>query len=309
MRLTILFLICSGVLMPILHKNLLSSCIIAQKKPDVFDWQGHRGARGLMPENTIPAFLKALDLGVQTLELDLAVSADNQLILSHEPWLNHDICLKADGSAVKKEEAESLNLHKMTAEDIKKCDCGSRGNPRFSGQIKMFAYKPTLSEMVGAVKKYCEEKKRPLPYFNMEIKSQPEWDEKYTPSVSTFAQLVVDDIKRLQIKEYTCIQSFDPRALEAVKKIDTSVTTAFLVENLKGLKYNLGLLTFKPEIYSPYYKLVYKKTVLSCHKAGMRIIPWTINDPKDMRRMMQLGVDGIITDYPDRILQRVQSKK
>ena len=86
---------------------------------NTFDWQGHRGARGLMPENTIPAFLKALDLGVTTLELDLAVSADNQLIISHEPWLNHEICSKADGSPVKKEEAESLAIRKMTADELK----------------------------------------------------------------------------------------------------------------------------------------------------------------------------------------------
>ncbi len=270
---------------------------------NTFDWQGHRGARGLMPENTIPAFLKALDLGVTTLELDLAVSADNQLIISHEPWLNHEICSKADGSPVKKEEAESLAIRKMTADELKKCDCGSRGNPRFPEQQKQFAYKPTLSEMVTAVKQYCTEKGRALPYFNVEIKSQPAWDGKYTPSVSDFAKIVLDEVNRLGIKEKTCVQSFDPRALEAVKQLDKSITTAFLIENVKNLEKNLKLLTFKPEIYSPYFKLISKKTVKNCHKLGIRIIPWTVNEPKDIQKIKDLGVDGLITDYPNRIIK------
>ena len=277
--------------------------LAAQKPKSDFDWQGHRGSRGLMPENTIPAFIKALELGVKTLELDLAVSADNQLVISHEPWLNHDICSKADGSPVTKEEAESLTIIKMSAAELKKCDCGSRGNPRFLEQQKMAAYKPTLSEMVEAVKQYCAENKRSLPYFNIEIKSQPDWDGKYTPSVPAFAKLVINELNLLKIKELSSVQSFDPRALEAVKKLDKAVTTVFLVENMKGLKANLKLLTFKPDAYSPYYKLVSQKTVKSCHKMGIKIIPWTVNEGSDMQKMIGLGVDGIITDYPNRIVK------
>ena len=180
--------------------------------------KGHRGCRGLLPENSIPAFLKALDLGVTTLEMDLAVSSDNQLIISHDPWFNHDISTKPDGSPVTKAEEESLAIFKMTAAEVQKYDCGSRGNPKFPEQQKMAVHKPTISEMVAAVKQYCADKKRDLPFFNIEIKSQPKWDNQYTPSVSDFAALTVAEIKRLGIKEKTCIQSFDPRALEAVKK-------------------------------------------------------------------------------------------
>ena len=296
MRLNIIFIALTYFIAP-------PQYLSAQKPKSDFDWQGHRGSRGLMPENTIPAFLKALDLGVKTLELDLAVSADNQLVISHEPWLNHDICSKADGSPVTKEEAESLAIIKMTVAELKKCDCGSRGNPRFPEQQKMAAYKPTLSEMVEAVKQYCVENKRPLPYFNIEIKSQPAWDGKYTPSVSAFAQLVVDELNRLKIKELSSVQSFDPRALEAVKKLDKAVKTVFLVENINGLKANLKLLTFKPDVYSPYFKLVSQKMVRSCHNMGIKIIPWTVNEVSDMQKMIRLGVDGIITDYPNRIVK------
>jgi glycerophosphoryl diester phosphodiesterase len=266
-----------------------------------FDWQGHRGARGLMPENTIPAFLKAVDLGMKTLELDLAVSADNQLIISHEPWLNHDICSKADGTPVSKEEAESLKIKNMTAEELRQCDCGSRGNPRFPEQKKLSAYKPTLAEMVNVVKLYCAEKKLPLPYFNIEIKSRPDWDNVFTPPLPDFAKLVVDEITRLEIKTVSTIQSFDPRALEAVKKLDANIKLVYLVENLKGLKANLALLTFKPDVYSPYFKLMKKKTVKKCHAKGIKIVPWTVNETKDMAKLVKMGVDGIITDYPNRV--------
>jgi glycerophosphoryl diester phosphodiesterase len=269
-----------------------------------FDWQGHRGCRGLLPENSIPAFLKALDLGVTTLEMDLAVSADSQLILSHEPWLNGDICTKSDGSAIKKDESDELLLIKMTAEEIKKCDCGSKGNPRFKEQQPMKTYKPTLEEVVNEVKKYCAEKNRPLPFFNIEIKSQPDYDMKKTPSVFAFSKRVVEDIKKLGIKEKTFIQSFDIRALENVKKLDPSVKLVFLVENELGVKKNLKKLTFKPDVYSPFFKLLTPKEVKCCHKKRIKVIPWTVNEPSDLQSVINLGVDGIITDYPNRIIQK-----
>lgn len=266
-----------------------------------FDWQGHRGARGLMPENTIPAFLKGLELGVKTLELDIAISADNQLIISHEPWLNSDICFKADGTPVSKAEAESFKIRTMTADSLKKCDCGSRGNLNFPEQQKIVAHKPTLAEMVDAVKQYCRDKNRPLPYFNIEIKSQPNWDGIFTPSVPDFAKLVVDEIKRLEIKEVSTIQSFDPRALEAVKKLDATITTVFLASNAFPLKAYLSLLSFKPDVFSPAYLLVTKKMVKQCRDKGIKIVPWTVNDTAAMLKLMKLGVNGIITDYPNRI--------
>jgi glycerophosphoryl diester phosphodiesterase len=268
-----------------------------------FDWQGHRGCRGILPENAIPAFLKALDLGVTTLEMDLAVSADSQLIVSHEPWLNADICTKSDGSVIKKGESEQFLLIRMTAEEIKKCDCGSLGNPRFKEQKPMKTYKPTLEEVVDAVKKYCVEKNRALPFFNIEIKSQPDYDMKKTPSVLAFSKRVVTTITSLGIKDKTYIQSFDPRALECVKVLDPTVKLVFLVENQLGLEKNLILLTFKPDVYSPFFKLLDKKAVERCHREGIKVIPWTVNETADMQAVIDLGVDGIITDYPNRVFE------
>lgn len=270
-----------------------------------FDWQGHRGCRGLLPENSIPAFLKALELGVTTLELDLAVSRDSQLIVSHEPWMNDDICLKADGSAIQKGEGEKLLIWQMTAEDVQKCDCGSRGNPRFTEQKAMRTVKPTLRQVVEAVHKQADFLRKPMPLFNIEIKSQPDFDNKRTPSVSAFAKLVFDEIEALKIADRSCIQSFDPRSLEAIHKLNAKQTTALLVENDNGFSKNLKRLTFKPTIYSPYFLLISKATVDSSHAENIKIIPWTVNDTAAMRQLINIGVDGIITDYPDRVLRRL----
>lgn len=269
-----------------------------------FDWQGHRGCRGLLPENSIPAFLKALELGVTTLELDLAVSRDSQLIVSHEPWLNHDICLKADGSAIEKDEVESLLIWQMSAADVQKCDCGSRGNPRFKDQKPMRTVKPTLRQVVEAVRKQADFLRKPIPSFNIEIKSQPDFDEKRTPSVSAFARLVFEELNALKITQQTCIQSFDPRALEAIHQLNPKQTTALLVENINGLSKNLKRLTFSPTIYSPYFQFISKKTVDSCHARNIKIIPWTVNEVSDMKAIAKMGVDGIITDYPDRLFRQ-----
>ena len=123
--------------------------------------------------------------------------------------------------------------------------------------------------MVAAVKLFCAKYNRALPHFNIEIKSRPDWDNVFTPSVSDFAKLVVDEISNLNIKDISTIQSFDPRALEAVKTLDKTIKLVYLVENLKGLKTNLALLTFKPDVYSPYFKFLTKETVKKCHKMAV----------------------------------------
>lgn len=271
-------------------------------KDIVFDWQGHRGARGLAPENTIPAFLRALEFPeIVTLELDLAVSADEQLVVSHEPWLSAAICAHPDGSAVLPEEEQSLLIFKRTYLEIQEYDCGVRGNPRFPEQEAQSAHKPTLDVVVKAVEEFCESIGREIPFFNIEIKSQPEWDGVKTPFPERFAQLVADKIRELEIEDRTCVQSFDPRALRAMRATAPQVTLALLVENLKGLEANIASLGFVPPIYSPYYKLVRSATVRNAHQMNMKIIPWTVNETAQMKRLKAMGVDGIITDYPNRI--------
>ncbi len=269
-----------------------------------FDWQGHRGCRGLLPENTIPAFLKALEFPqVTTLELDLAVSKDGKLIVSHEPWMSEGICSNPDGTPVPKAAAMDLKIIGMTYEEIKRYDCGSRGNARFPQQQPMPTHKPSLEDVVLAVRQYCEAEKRPMPRFNIEIKSHPQMDGTFTPQVDVFAKLVVAELARLKISELSCVQSFDGRALQAVKKLAPDLTLALLVENKDGFEQNLQLLGFQPNIYSGYYKLLRKRDMKAMHKQGIKVIPWTVNDQKSMKKLRRWKVDGIITDYPNLIAE------
>lgn len=271
------------------------------------DWQGHRGARGLLPENTIPAFLKALEYEVTTLEMDLAVSKDEVLIVSHEPWMSEHICSHPQGKPVEKAEAKNLLIYEMTYEQIRQYDCGSRGNRRFPGQIPMKAYKPSLNELVKTVEAHCEKTERKRPYYNIELKSRPAWDNKLTPAPESFVALVLAAVQELGIKQRSTLQSFDERVIREIHRQDPSVTVALLIENMKSPQVNLASLGFKPHIYSPYFKLVKPATVRYLHGQGIKVIPWTVNEVQDMKKMIALGVDGIITDYPDRIGEALAS--
>ena len=264
------------------------------------DWQGHRGARGLVAENTIPAFLKALEYPIQTLELDVVVTKDSLVLVSHEPWMSAEICKQPNGYAIYPAEQENFKILEMDYETIKTFNCGLK-HSRFPEQEPIEVHKPLLSEMIDAVETYCKEKGRDLPNYNIEIKSQPEWDNHFTPEPIVFATLVLDVIKEKGIANRTCIQSFDVRSIEAVHKLDPNITQAYLVETPGNVEQKLSLLSFQPEIYSPYYPLLNKNILDTLHQKGMKVIPWTVNETTEMEKLVKMGVDGIITDYPNRI--------
>lgn len=267
-----------------------------------FDWQGHRGARGLLPENTIPAFLKALDFpAIKTLELDVVVTKDSQIVISHEPWMSSGICSHPDGTPVTEEEEEQLLIYQMTYEEVKSYDCGSRGNDRFPDQQAMKTYKPLLTEMVEAVEAKVKEENLTPPQYNIEIKIEEGYDDVKTPNPKNFAYLVLKEINRLGIAERVCVQSFDVRPLQILHQFAPEITTALLIANEDGVESNLQKLGYVPEVYSPYYKLITANTVQVVHDKGMRLIPWTVNEASTMDSLISLGVDGIITDYPNRI--------
>ena len=272
------------------------------EKTATFDWQGHRGARGLLPENTVPAFLKALEYPqVKTLELDLAVSRDSLLVVSHEPWMSHHICSHPDGRPVTKEEEEDLLFFQMSYDSIRQYDCGSRGNERFPHQKAMPAHKPLLSEVVEAVGHYCAEKGREKPRYNIEIKFEPAYVGIKAPDAETFARLVLEEVTRLCIRERSCVQSFDVAPLQHLHRMDPQLFTALLIDNPNGVAANLEELGYIPNAYSPYYKLITANVADTVHEKGMTIIPWTVNDTTAMKALIALGVDGIITDYPNLI--------
>lgn len=268
-----------------------------------FDIEGHRGCRGLYPENTIVAFIEALNLRVNTLEMDVVVSKDNQLVVSHDPFVSDQICNTPSGQPVTAANQSTYRLYNLNYNEIRKFDCGSRGNAKFPDQKSIPAYKPLLSEVIDTVEKYIAEHHLPPVQYNIETKSTPDGDFVNHPAPDVFAKLLYNMIMQKGILSRTIVQSFDPRTLQAVKQIDNTVNTALLVFNADGLEKNLKRLNFKPTIYSPNYLLVNKKMIIQCHKLHIRIIPWTVNDIDKMQKLKKAGVDGLITDYPDRAIK------
>ena len=258
-----------------------------------FDWQGHRGARGLFPENSIPGFIGALSFPIHTLELDVVVSADLDIIVSHEPWFSTEICQCEDG--------DRTPIFKMKTVDIQRIDCGSKGNMRFPQQQRQPSCKPTLEEVVKAVFQYCDSVRIPYPQFNIELKSRPDWDAVFTPEPRQFVELVLASLMKNNILELTTLQSFDPRVINETHRTNNVVKTAFLVEFERNVQKALSLLNERPTIYSPHYSLLSESSVRLIHALNMRVIPWTVNDTSTMQKLIDMGVDGIITDYPNLI--------
>ncbi|PIB37606.1 hypothetical protein BFP72_17065 [Reichenbachiella sp. 5M10] len=268
------------------------------------DIQGHRGARGLMPENTIPAFLKALELGVTTLELDLAVTKDHQLVISHEPYMNHAIALDSLGQEIPKTEELQHNIYRMDYEQIKKYDVGSKFNKRFPDQEKLKVYKPLFKDMLAATQAYAHANQLPPIHYNIEIKSMTMSDDQYHPSPEVYSELVYDFItqNKMDLKHLN-IQSFDFRVLKYYHEKHPEITLAVLIENTLPIEENLTVLGFNPEIYSCYHPMLDSQKVAYLHDNDMKVIPWTVNDQKDMKKLIHWGVDGIISDYPNRVLE------
>lgn len=266
-----------------------------------FDKQGHRGCRGLMPENTIAAMKRALGLGVTTLEMDVVITKDKKVVLSHDPWFNHDITTLPDGSFIPEKEEKKYAIYQMDYERVKTFDVGLKPNPRFPKQEKLKAYKPLLSDLLDSVKQYMMMSRRPFPYFNIETKLTPAGDNIFHPEPAEFVELLMAVIKEKEIQDHVIIQSFDFRTLRYLHQKYPEIKTAMLIEedDTRNLHEQLKALGFTPTIYSPAYKLVDQGLVHNCQEKGMKVIPWTVNDKAKIEELKKLGVDGVITDYPD----------
>ncbi len=275
------------------------------EEPDNFDWEGHRGARGNYPENTTPAFFFALDHGMNTLEMDVVISADSQVVVSHEPFFNEEICTI---DSLKRDSLPN-NLYKLTYTQISGIDCGSLGNTRFPDQSKMAIAKPLLKDVIEATEEYALQTQRSLPFYNIEIKSRPEWDGEFHPSVAVYAELLMKVATEAEIEYRLTVQSFDDRPLQYIHQKYPDVTLALLVQDSVSAEKHLTQLAFIPNIYSCYYLLVDEALVSFCKEKGMKLIPWTVNDPIEIKRLKALGIDGVITDYPGLKMQTIKYLK
>lgn len=292
-----------------------------QCPPAALEVQGHRGFRGAWPENTWAGMKAALDAGVHTLEMDVVLTRDGQVVLSHEPWINPEICAGTDGRSLRPsngrtanaDQSESAsdyrlqhNIYTMDYALVRRYPCGSpEGHPRFSKQRSIPACKPLLSEVFDSVQKYVRETGTSLPCWNIEIKSKPEWDGVFTPGPDSMVARVVRVLQASGLKESCVVQSFDPRVLRALAAEDGSVARCLLLEYGRTLFPTrvalkaLNQLGVEVKVFSPNYRLVSPRMLRRLHAQGLRVVPWTVNNALDMRRLHRMGVDGLITDYPD----------
>jgi len=277
-----------------------------KKLDGIVEIQGHRGCRGLLPENTVPGFLKAIDIGVDTIEMDTVISKDNLVVMSHEPWLNGDYCTGPNGEKIGDEHdaIQNFAIYRMNYTQIARSNCG-HANPKFQTQTPFPIAKPLLSDVINGVEAYILHNGKRNVQYNIETKSKPEFDGILHPPIREFCNLLYGVLKSTNIISRVTIQSFDVRSLKIFKELDPTIPLSLLVEHTdptKSFDYlkKLSELGFLPDIYSPNYKLLTPSLVSYFKSRGVRVIPWTINTYDEMINAVNMGVDGIITDYPNR---------
>lgn len=257
------------------------------------DIQGHRGARGLMPENSMPAFKKALSLRVPTLELDLQLTQDHVFVAYHDPKLDPDRCVYDDGRKVTKQAIEQLRYDALAH-----IDCGRVVNPRFPDQQTVAATRiPRLQDVLALA--------RGADYpvqLNVEIK----WSKRNDGlTEAAYARQLLALLKQYGVTQRTIVQSFHAPALLAVGSIDATVRRAILVQQPD--EYDTAVEQSRATILSPRYDGLRRQDVQRFQRVGIAVIPWTVNEPADVCRMIAWGVNGLITDYPNRAMWLVKN--
>jgi glycerophosphoryl diester phosphodiesterase len=251
---------------------------------------GHRGARAMRPENTMPAFEYALRIGVDVLEMDVAVTKDNVLVVSHNPTLLPTICTGPKPNAA---------IRELTLQEVRQYDCGSLQNPGFPKQQTIPGTPiPTLDEVLAMAAPSRVE-------FNIETKSYPNKPQ-YTPAPEEFSRLLLDVIRKHRLESRVIVQSFDFRTLHAMKKLAPEIRLSALYE---GAPRDFVKLAEESgaSIVSPKYPLVTEDQVAAAHKAGLQVVPWTANTPAEWDKLIAAKVDAIITDDPAALIAYLKS--
>ncbi len=291
--------------------------------PDNFDAQGHRGARGLLPENTLPAFEAALDLGVTTLELDLHFTQDGQVVIWHDPIIDKAKCFLPAGSNAPDPKNPLrrilISQQPLAAVQAYQCDKNpdSERFPDQAAEALLLAGADfqivTLGELFEFVQAYAASSEKSAEQrsnastinFNIETKRNPDHpeyigDDFTGGSAGAFELAILDIVRDYALSERVVIQSFDHRSLRVIREIDPDIRLAALTtqDEAKIKVYN----GYKFDIWSPNYNDVTQARIAEAHELGLLVIPWTVNDSADMTRLIEWGVDGLISDRPDLLL-------
>jgi len=299
---------------------ILSSCLSlgcgtsnrlykTQIKETQFFNVGHRGTRGLMPENTIPAFEKGIEVGANTIEFDVHVTKDNKIVIYHDNSFTPAYTTKPDGTDISKEERKKYTFYQMDYDSIRQFIIGEKAYPAYPEQKRMKTYAPLLTEMIDSIESFTKRKnKRPVIYL-LEVKSNPKTDGFEQPDPETFMRLMMKKLDPYlkKLKGRLIIQSFDMRPLKVLHQTHPDIPLGLLTGN-KGVAKNIKELGFTPAFYNPYFGLVNPSFLEECRKRGMKVLPWTVDKKSEMKKLIDLGVPGIITDYPNR-LQAVKTNQ
>jgi len=304
---------------------LTSATAVAQS----FDLQGHRGARGLAPENTLAAFRKALEIGVTTIETDLALTRDGVLVLAHDPRLNPDLSRGPDGKWLTGwgPPIRTLTKRELDGYDVGRLNPEGRYARQWPQQVAADGERiPSWQDLVALTRSMGRVAVR----FNIETKLAPDRPDE-TADPQTFARAVVEAIRAEGVGGRTTVQSFDWRTLLEVKKLAPEIATACLTIESQGMDtvrrtsppspWHAGLDLAGhggsvPKLakaagcgtWSMFWRNLTPQLVKEAKALGLVVLPWTVNDPADMGRLIDMGVDGIITDYPDRLRQVMASR-
>lgn len=289
----------------LLYFILISSCMGSknlQPNPDV-EVIGHRGHVSTYPENSIEGFLSAMTIGADALEMDLVISEDKQVVVSHEPFMKASYMLTPEGKPISRAKEEDYLLYEMIYDSIRKFDSGTRKVRKFRNQKRFRTYKPLLKEVFETVEAYrIKEELEPVNYY-LEIKSLPQEYGISQPHPEEFVELVMQEISGHNIKNRVIVMSFDAAILNYLKTEYPEVAVSYLIYK-SSIEEELKDLDFTPEVISPYFKQLKRpEDILNLHTRGIKVIPWTVNGKRHIRKMINLGVDGIISDYPERVLK------
>jgi glycerophosphoryl diester phosphodiesterase len=303
---------------------ILVFCTLSGPSAFGFDLQGHRGARGLAPENTLAAFERALEIGVTTLELDIAITADGIPVISHEPALFEALTRDPQGQWLKERGPliKSLTLAQVQAYDV------GRGNPA-SGYARQFPVQaprdgqriPTLASLFKRVKELGANDVQ----FDIETKVFPgRPDDTLAPEA--FVNILLATIREAGMTQRVMVQSFDWRTLQLIQKLEPGLRTVYLTSQSRNYNtladgsWTAGmLLSQHPSvahmvkasggpIWAPYFNDLNADAVKHAQALGLKVIPWTVNNRADMDRLMGWGVDGLISDYPDRLREAMRQR-
>lgn len=285
----------------------------------VVDVQAHRGGMGLMPANTLEAMKHAIDLGVNTLEMDLVVSKDNKVVLCHDKYFTWQETIRPDGTYITNEDPQ-IFLWNLTYDEILKYDVGQRQFPDFPTQTTFPAVRPLLTDVLTFAENYAKEKGLPPMKYNVEIKSHTDHEGgvegRDWPVYYEYVDTCVAVLQSFGLGDRLIVQSFDERALSYMNVKYPELVLAYLVGSNEVIwKENgeldfdrvLGMIGFVPEWFSPARVYVNEAIVNESHRRGMKVVTWTVDEKDEMQRMIDCGVDAIITNYPDRLLEVVKN--